>query len=149
MVVETSSSFTSVMEGAGRAFEALGALVLILGAVWSVSLTVIAWRHTGSGRAAYKALRQVFGGTLLLALEVLVAADLIRTVAVAPTLENVLVLGLIVVIRILLSFSLETEIEGVAPWRKAWLSGAGYLGRSAPAALGHGPDSDTAPPKAR
>ena len=53
----------------------------------------------------------------------LVAADLIRTVAVAPTLENVLVLALIVVIRTLLSFSLETEIEGVAPWRRAMLTG--------------------------
>ena len=58
-------------------------------------------------------MRQAFGGTLLLGLEVLVAADLIRTVAVAPTLDNVYALGLIVVIRTFLSFSLETEIEGI------------------------------------
>ena len=68
--------------------------------------------------------RQAFGGTLLLGLEVLVAADLVRTVAVAPTLDNVLVLGLIVVIRTFLSFSLETEIEGVAPWRRGRKSSA-------------------------
>ncbi len=51
-------------------------------------------------------------------LEILVAADLIRTVAVDPTMENVLVLGLIVLIRTFLSFSLEIEIEGIVPWKR-------------------------------
>lgn len=129
-MLETSSVFTTVMDDVARAFEALGAAVLVVGVLWSGALAVIAWRRAGNGRAAYDALRQAFGGTLLLALEVLVAADLIRTVAVAPTLENVLVLGLIVVIRTLLSFSLETEIEGVPPWRRAMVSGAGTIGRT-------------------
>jgi uncharacterized membrane protein len=80
-------------------------------------------------------LRQSFGGTLLLGVEVLVAADLIRTVAVAPTLDIVLVLGLIVVIRTFLSFSLETEIEGVVPWRRAAMGGAGTIRRAAASAL--------------
>ncbi len=80
-------------------------------------------------------LRQAFGGTLLLGLEVLVAADLLRTVAVAPSLENVYVLGLIVAIRTFLSFSLETEIEGVAPWRRALLGGAGTIRRATASAL--------------
>jgi len=80
-------------------------------------------------------LRQAFGGTLLLGLEVLVAADLLRTVAVAPSLTNVLVLGLIVVIRTFLSFSLETEIEGIAPWRRATISGASTLRRASADAL--------------
>ncbi|HEX9517228.1 MAG TPA: DUF1622 domain-containing protein, partial [Streptosporangiaceae bacterium] len=61
---------------------------------------------------------------LLLGLEILVAADLIRTVAVAPTLDNVLVLGMIVLIRTFLSFSLEIEIHGVLPWRRAPAIGA-------------------------
>jgi uncharacterized membrane protein len=51
-------------------------------------------------------------------LEVLVVADLIRTVAVEPTLENVGVLGIIVVIRTLLSFALDVEIDGILPWRR-------------------------------
>ena len=55
---------------------------------------------------------------LLLGLEILVAADLIKTVAVATTIENVGVLGLIVLIRTFLSFSLEVEIEGTLPWRR-------------------------------
>ena len=66
---------------------------------------------------------------------ILVAADLVHTVAVAPTLDNVLVLGLIVVIRTFLSFSLETEIEGVAPWRRAAIGGAGTIRRATASAL--------------
>ncbi|HUJ06742.1 MAG TPA: DUF1622 domain-containing protein [Streptosporangiaceae bacterium] len=121
-----TSSFNTVMDHVAQAFEGLGALILVVGVLWSLVLAVLARRRPSSGgRAAYSALRQAFGGTLLLALEVLVAADLIRTVAVAPTLDNVLVLGLIVLIRTFLSFSLEVEIEGVLPWRRAAASGAG------------------------
>lgn len=69
-------------------------------------------------RAAYRRGREVFGRGILLALEILIAADLIRTVAVEPTLENIGVLGLIVVVRTILSFSLDVEIDGVLPWRK-------------------------------
>jgi uncharacterized membrane protein len=87
-------------------------------------------RRSGWTAKAYLVLRQAFGGTLLLGLEVLVAADLLRTVAVAPSLNNVYVLGLIVAIRTFLSFSLETEIEGVAPWRRALIGGAGTIRRA-------------------
>lgn len=130
------STFTTVMSHVAQGFEALGAVVLIVGAVWSIVLAVIAWRRTGTARRGYNALRAAFGGTLLLGLEVLVAADLIRTVAVAPTLDNVLVLGLIVLIRTFLSFSLETEIEGVPPWRRAIATGAGTIRRAAKTSTG-------------
>jgi uncharacterized membrane protein len=76
------------------------------------------WRRDHDGSAAYRRLRATFGGVILLGLEILVAADLVRTVAVAPTLQNVAILGVIVLIRTFLSFSLEIEIEGVAPWRR-------------------------------
>jgi hypothetical protein len=56
-----------------------------------------------------------------------VAADLVRTVAVEPTVQNVAVLGLIVLIRTVLSFSLEIEIEGVPPWRRALVGGGRHL----------------------
>ena len=125
-----TSSFTTAMGYAAQAFEGLGALILTIGLLWSVVLAVLAWRRSGSQQPAYTALRQAFGATLLLGLEILVAADLIRTVAVAPTLENVLVLGMIVLIRTFLSFSLEIEIGGVLPWRRAPASGA-ESGRSA------------------
>jgi uncharacterized membrane protein len=129
-----NSTFTAVMEHVAQGFEALGAAVLVAGVIWSATLAVTTWRRSGARGQAYMALRRAFGATLLLGIEVLVAADLIRTVAVAPTVSNVLVLGLIVLIRTFLSFSLETEIEGVVPWRRAMTSGATRVARTAAAA---------------
>ena len=116
-------TFTHVMHIVAKVFEALGAAVLVLGLLLALVLAVRVWSRTHRGRVAYQTLRGTFGGVLLLGLEILVAADLVRTVAVDPTLENVLILGLIVLIRTFLSFSLEIEIEGVAPWRRAFVSG--------------------------
>jgi uncharacterized membrane protein len=132
----SGETFTGLMDRVAQGFEALGAVILVAGVVWSFVLAAAAVRQSGWSARAYLVLRQAFGGTLLLGLEVLVAADLLRTVAVAPTLENVYVLGLIVVIRTFLSFSLETEIEGVAPWRRASASGAGAIRRATASALG-------------
>jgi uncharacterized membrane protein len=111
-------SFAEVMDDVARGFEALGALVLIVGALWSFAVGALAWRRSADGGTAYAQLRRWLGSSLLLGLEVLVAADLVRTIAVAPTLANVLILGLIVLIRTFLSFSLEIEISGVVPWRR-------------------------------
>jgi len=110
----SSETFTGLMDHVAQGFEALGAAILVVGVIWSFVLAAVALRRSDRLAKAYLVLRQAFGGTLLLGLEVLVAADLVRTVAVAPTLDNVLVLALIVAIRTFLSFSLETEIEGVA-----------------------------------
>jgi uncharacterized membrane protein len=131
----SGKTFTELMDHVAQGFEALGAAILVIGVIWSFVLAVVAARRSGWSAKAYLVLRQAFGGTLLLGLEVLVAADLVRTVAVAPTLDNVLVLGLIVVIRTFLSFSLETEIEGVAPWRRPLVSGAGTIRRASASAL--------------
>ncbi|MFD4976914.1 DUF1622 domain-containing protein [Streptomyces sp. NPDC058424] len=98
-----------------------------------------AWRRSGRSSDGYRAIRRCVGGALLLGLEVLVAAGLIRTVAVAPTLENVGVLGLIVLIRTFLSFSLEVELEAVAPWRRALANGVGGVRRAATRAAGNQP----------
>ena len=130
-----NEAFTGLMDHVAQGFEALGAAILVVGVIWSFVLAAVAARRSGWSAKAYLVLRQAFGGTLLLGLEVLVAADLLRTVAVAPTLNNVLQLGLIVVIRTFLSFSLETEIEGVAPWRRAQVGGAGTIRRAAASAL--------------
>jgi uncharacterized membrane protein len=124
-------SFATFMETVARGFELFGALILVVGLLWSLALAALVWRRTADGHAGYRTLRQAFGGTILLGLEVLVAADLIRTVAVEPTLTGVGVLGLIVLIRTFLSFSLEIEIEGVPPWRRALMtSGAQHLARA-------------------
>jgi uncharacterized membrane protein len=118
---------TEGMEHVATTFEVLGAAVLVLGLFLSVTLSVRVWWRVRQGRVAYQTLRETFGGVLLLGLEILVAADLVRTVAVEPTVQNVAVLGLIVLIRTVLSFSLEIEIEGVAPWRRALVGGGRHL----------------------
>ncbi|MGD0925281.1 MAG: DUF1622 domain-containing protein [Streptosporangiaceae bacterium] len=135
----SGETFSTAMNHVAQGFEALGAAVLVVGIICSFVLAAVAWRRSGQASTGYVALRSAFGGTLLLGLEVLVAADLVRTVAVAPTLDNVLVLGLIVLIRTVLSFSLETEIEGVAPWRRAQMSGVGGIRQATALALKSGP----------
>jgi len=126
-----SESYTEAMELVARGFEVVAALILMVGLAFSFLLSIRAYLRNHDGAAAYRTLRQSFGGVILLGLEVLVAGDLIRTVAVAPTVENVLVLGLIVLIRTFLSFSLEIEIEGVPPWRRGLVSGATVVKRAA------------------
>jgi uncharacterized membrane protein len=113
-----------------QAFEVLAAATLFAGLIFSVWLSLRAYIRTKSGTSAYKIMRQSFGGAILLGLEILVAGDLIRTVAVAPTLDNVIVLAIIVLIRTFLSFSLEIEIDGVPPWRKGLVSGATVINQA-------------------
>lgn len=120
----SEEAYTQAMTFVAMVFEALAALVLLVGLIFFAVSSLRQWIRTKSGQSAYRLMRQGFGGVLLLSLEILVAGDLIRTVAVAPTLDNVIVLGIIVLIRTFLSFSLEVEIDGVPPWRKATVSGA-------------------------
>ena len=92
----SAETFAELMDHVAQGFEVLGATILVVGVIWSFVLAAVAVRRSGWSARAYLVLRQAFGGTLLLGLEILVAADLIRTIAVAPTLNNVLQLGLIV-----------------------------------------------------
>jgi uncharacterized membrane protein len=124
------ATYTHLMMTVAQAFEMVAALALVAGLVLACVLSARSWLRTRDGRAAYRVMRQSFGGAILLGLEILVAGDLIRTVAIAPTLENVLVLGLIVLIRTFLSFSLEIEIDGVPPWRRGLTSGASVIAKS-------------------
>jgi uncharacterized membrane protein len=123
-------TFHEWMQLVVRVFEVTGALVLLAGLVVSTLLAVADYRAVRDGRRAYRVLRESFGGVILLGLEILVAADLVQTVTVEPTLRNVVTLGLVVLIRTLLSFSLEVEVEGVAPWRRAATTGTGRVGQA-------------------
>lgn len=125
------STYTQAMMFVAQAFEVLAAVILMGGLVLAFALAVRSYRRTRDGATAYRILRQSFGGVILLGLEILVAGDLIRTVAISPTVENVLVLGLIVLIRTFLSFSLEIEIDGVPPWRRGLVSGASVIKKAA------------------
>lgn len=104
------------VDGAARAVEMVGVLTIIVGGVVAAGLVI--WRFRGEPHAWYPLYRRYFGHALLLGLEFLVAADIIRTVSHIPTLEDVLVLGLIVLIRTFLSFTLEVELGGHWPWQK-------------------------------
>jgi uncharacterized membrane protein len=118
-------------EAIGVAFEFVGVAAMAIGFVVALVISVIAWRRTGSGTAGFRTLRETFGGVILLGLEILVAADLVKTVTSSPTLTDALVLGIIVLIRTILSFSLQVEIDGVAPWRRALVTGPEVLARAA------------------
>jgi uncharacterized membrane protein len=104
------------MEQIARAFEWIGIALIVAGSLVTVWVAVSAYRTRGPADA-YTAGRRTFGRGLLASLEVFVAADLIRTVSVDLTLEGVGSLGLLVVIRTILSFSIDVEINGVVPWR--------------------------------
>lgn len=117
--------YTSFMDHVTRGFEVVGVAVLLVGFVVGFVRAVIAKLRRERPGGVYVMIRSYFGRSILLGLEILVAADLIRTVAVEPTLNNVLGLGLIVLIRTFLSFSLEIEIDGVVPWRRWRLPHAG------------------------
>lgn len=97
--------------------DALGVAVIVLGVVWGMVRFPLDLSRQGVDYA-YKMVRNQITRTLLLGLEVLVAADIIRTVAVSPTLQSVAVLAAIVAIRTFLSWSLILEMEGRWPWQK-------------------------------
>lgn len=130
-------------ETTGIAFEFAGVTAMAVGFVVALGLALVAWRRQRSGAAAFRTLRESFGGVILLGLEILVAADLVKTVTSTPSLTDAFVLGIIVLIRTILSFSLQVEIDGVAPWRRALLpAGPQMIAR---AARGAGRTADGTP----
>ncbi|MGZ6363839.1 MAG: DUF1622 domain-containing protein [Ktedonobacterales bacterium] len=100
------------------AFEVAGVSVLIIGALVALVQFAAAFVRRQSATSRYQALRHGLARAILLGLEFLVAADIIRSVALAPTFESVGVLGLIVLVRTFLSWSLEVEITGRWPWQR-------------------------------
>jgi uncharacterized membrane protein len=111
-------AFQEVMEGVGQAVDAAGVAAIVIGAVIATVLAGAALLRRRTEDGVYHRYRQRLGRSILLGLELLVAADIIRTVAVTPTFESVGVLALIVIIRTFLSWSLELEISGRWPWQK-------------------------------
>lgn len=105
-------------------FEWVGVGVLVIGAVLALISYGRDFQRGRPAEVAFSGLRKNLGNTILLGLEFLVAADIIRTVAVETTLQNVITLGVIVLIRTFLSWSLDVEIEGRWPWRRAPSLGA-------------------------
>lgn len=111
-------STKEIIESVGRAVDTAG--VLVIGVGFAVATVVFAYRYVRRRDVMdiYRPYRQSIGRAILLGLELLVGGDIIRTVAVSPMFVSVGVLGLIVVIRTFLSFSLEVELEGRWPWQR-------------------------------
>jgi uncharacterized membrane protein len=107
-------TFVEVVEIVGKAIDATGVVVIVGGALLAAAMTLQRRRQT----ELYEPFRRQLGRSILLGLEFLVAADIIRTVAVTPTGQSVLVLAGIVLIRTFLSFSLQLEMTGAWPWQK-------------------------------
>jgi len=108
-------SFRESIENVGKTIDVAGVVALVLGVVvasWMAALHV----RRGEAGDRYRRYRQRLGRAILLGLELLVAADIIRTVAVTPTFQSAGVLAIIVAIRTFLSISLEVELEGRWPW---------------------------------
>lgn len=105
--------FVSIMHIITRAIEAVGVAVIVIG----ITVSGFAYLKSPRGLDAYGDLRAGMGRAILLGLELMVAGDIINTVAIEPTLDSVVVLGVIVAIRTFLSLSLEVEISGRWPWQ--------------------------------
>ncbi|HEU5226595.1 MAG TPA: DUF1622 domain-containing protein [Ktedonobacteraceae bacterium] len=112
-------NYRSIIELIVAAFEAAGVVTLIIGAIFTfvMYITTLLNRRIDAAMA-YRQLRQRLGRAILIGLEFLVAADIIRSVAIDPSFASVGVLGLIVVVRTFLSWSLEVEINGRWPWQQ-------------------------------
>jgi uncharacterized membrane protein len=110
-------SFSDAIETVGKALDVVGVAAIVLGIAYATFLVAIRDRALG-GVDRYRSYRQGIGRAILLGLEILVAADIIRTVAISPTFESVGVLAIIVAVRTFLSFTLEVELNGRWPWQK-------------------------------
>jgi uncharacterized membrane protein len=111
--------FRLIMDIVGTGVDGVGVFIVVGGALVATARLVLRLRDRVHGTGNYyMSYRQDVGRAILLGLEFLIAGDIIRTVVVAPTMQNVVVLGLIVLIRTFLSLSLQLEIEGKLPWQR-------------------------------
>ncbi len=112
-------TFERVMNDAVMVFESIGVIILVVGSFLALGGYLVDLLRRMPAPKAFDTLRGHLGRSILLGLEVLVVADIVRTIVVTPTLQSAATLGLIVVVRIALSFAIDVEVDGVAPWRKA------------------------------
>jgi len=120
-----------IFDTVARVFEFIGVFAMAAGILVAVYLAIRSWVATKDGHRAFKTLRDSIGLVILLGLEILVAADLVRTVTSTPSLTDAIVLAIVVLIRTVLSFSLQIEIEGVAPWKRALLTSPQLMAKAA------------------
>ena len=113
-----STSYAGVVSDAVKVVEAVGASIMVFGGVAVFIVYAPRMLSASTRPGSYDALRRNLGRCILLGLEVLIVADIVRTIIVDQTVESVVVLGVIVLVRVLLSFSLEVETDGMWPWNR-------------------------------
>ena len=118
-----SVTYEQFISDVARGIEAVGAGIMVVGGLLALCKYALSMLQPGDPRDRYRRLRRQLGQAILLGLEVLIVGDIVRTIIVDPTVRSVGVLGMIVAIRIVLSFSLEVEIDGVWPWNLWRLEG--------------------------
>jgi uncharacterized membrane protein len=111
-------NFDEWMENVVKAFEIAGVLILAIGSVVTLAASALTLRQGRERRGAYARARRGIGRSILLGLEVLIIADIVQTITIDPTVESAITLGIIVLVRTFLSFSLEIELDGALPWRR-------------------------------
>ena len=99
-----------------RVVEIVGVGIIVIGAIHATY--VVIKKREDPTEGIYDDFRKHLGRSILLGLEFLVAADIIATVSTKPDMDRVLVLGMVVLIRTFLSFSIQVELEGRFPWRR-------------------------------
>ena len=122
---------SEIFDTVARVFEFIGVGAMAVGILVAVGLALRSWVTSKNGKTAFTVLRDSIGLVILLGLEILVAADLVRTVTSTPSLTDAIVLAIVVLIRTILSFSLQIEIEGVAPWKRALLTSPQLMAKAA------------------
>lgn len=110
-------TFEEWMEYIVHGFEIVGVAILVAGSITALAGYVLAIAR-GQRAGAFERVRQGVGRAILLGLEALIIADIVLTITVEATVESALTLGLVVLVRTFLSFSLEIELEGALPWRR-------------------------------
>jgi uncharacterized membrane protein len=110
------ADYRDILGSVGVAVDILGVIVILVGILFATSRFL--FKQKNPLREKYQLFRHDLARAILLGLEFLIAGDIIRTVAVTPTLSSVAVLGLIVMVRTFLMIALHLEVEGRWPWQK-------------------------------
>ena len=111
-------SYEETVHDVVKVVEAVGASIMVFGGLVVFAIYVPRMLSPAKRPGSYEALRRQLGRCILVGLEVLIVADIVQTIIVGQTIESVVVLGVIVIVRILLSFSLEVEMDGIWPWNR-------------------------------
>ena len=111
------ADFKNTVDAVSKVIDGAGVLIIVMGLAVATAAFVLTLRHRERVQVAYRGYRQQVGKAILLGLEFLVAGDIIRTVAVAPTFAGVGVLAILVAVRTFLSFTLDVELSGKWPWQ--------------------------------